>query len=207
MVTVLLGAGLVLALVLLVALHYRLSDLPFAVWSEARRERQDNASQALDLMKEAVATKAGAAIVSIRQHEESLAAGYRSRVAEAQGRARMSETRAGDTLTTLNAATVLVRELRQVLDQLPREAEARPALDPDERLTAEIRPEVLETARKPGAPEPASRERPSPRISPPSAAADDGEDAENELTQVAERPRWGLLTKTLVSPGSEGSKR
>jgi hypothetical protein len=36
MLTVLLVAGLVLALVLLIALHYRLGDIPVAVWSEAR---------------------------------------------------------------------------------------------------------------------------------------------------------------------------
>jgi hypothetical protein len=132
MVTVLLGTGLVLALVLLIALHYRLDGLPFAVWSEARRERQDSASQALDLMTEAVAKKAGAAVLSLQQHEGALAAGYRNQVAEAQLRARMSDVRAGDTLTALNAATELVRELRQALDQLPRDAAAEPPLDPNE---------------------------------------------------------------------------
>jgi hypothetical protein len=110
----------VLALVLLVALHYRLGDLPFAVWSEARRERQDNAPLALDLLTEAVAKKAGVATVSIRQHEEALAARYAQEAREAQARARASQAQTGDTLTALQAAAELVREQRQLLDRFLR---------------------------------------------------------------------------------------
>jgi hypothetical protein len=181
MVTVLLGAGLVLALVLLIALHYRLDGLPFAVWAEARRERQDSAAQALDLMTEAVAKKAGAAVLSIQQHEGALAAGYRRQVEEAQLRARMSDVRAGDTLTALNAATTLVRELRQALDHLPREPVPAPALDPSERVTGEMKP----------------------------STTNDGEErgSEDDLTKVAERPRSGVLGETLVSPGNDGGTR
>jgi hypothetical protein len=118
MVTVL----LVLALVLLIALHYRLGDLPFSVSSEVRREHKDTAPKALDLLTEAVAKTAGTAIVSIRQHEEALAARYAREVREAQVRARASEAQAGDTVTALQAATELVREQRQLLDRLLRVA-------------------------------------------------------------------------------------
>jgi hypothetical protein len=189
MVTVLLLAGLALALVLLVALHYRLGDLPFHVWSLARKERETDVPKALDLMKEAVAAKAGVAVLSIQRHEEGLAAGYRAQVAEVEMRARVGERRAADTATALAAATTLVRELRQVLDRLPQ----GPV------------PEAVDAARKPGRPEPASRERLSPRMGLPlaSAARDDEERlSEEELTKVADRPRLDSLGKTLVSPGS-----
>jgi hypothetical protein len=176
MVTALLAAGLVLALALLIALHYRLDGLPVALGIEVRRERQDNATRALDLMKEAVATKAGTAVLSIQRHEENLAAGHRAQVAEAQLRARMGEVRSGDTVTALTAATTLVRELRQVLDQLPREAALPPPIDPSERVTVELKPEAVETARRSGAPEPASRERPSPRHGFPAVAPEDGDE-------------------------------
>jgi hypothetical protein len=59
-------AGLALALVLLVALHRRLSGLPPVVWSMVRKEREAEAPKALDAMKEAVAAKAGAAVVVLR---------------------------------------------------------------------------------------------------------------------------------------------
>jgi hypothetical protein len=189
MVTFLLAAGLGLALVLLVALHYRLGDLPFHVWSLARREREADAPKALDLMKEAVAAKAGVAVLSIQRHEEGLAAGYRAQVAEVEMRARVGERRAADTATALAAATTLVRELRQVLDRLPQGT----------------MPEAVDTARKPGAPEPASRERLSPRMGLPLASEPPDEDerpSEEELTKVADRPRSGSLGKTLVSPTS-----
>jgi hypothetical protein len=181
MVTALLAAGLVLARALLIALHYRLDGLPVALGIEVRRERQDNATRALDLMKEAVATKAGAAVLSIQRHEENLAAGHRAQVAEAQLRARMSEVRASDTVTALTAAVELVRELRQALDQLPREAALPPPIDPSERVTMEMKP---------------------------AAPSDDEErPAEDDLTRVADRPRSGVLDKTLLSPNHEGGRR
>jgi hypothetical protein len=189
MVTFLLVAGLALALVLLVALHYRLGDLPFHVWSLARREREADAPKALDLMKEAVAAKAGVAVLSIQRHEEGLAAGYRAQVAEVEMRARVGERRAADTATALAAATTLVRELRQALDRLPQGT----------------MPEAQDTARKPATPEAASREHLSPHGGPPLVSAAPHEEerlSEDELTRVADRPRSGCLGKTLVSPGS-----
>jgi hypothetical protein len=139
MLTILEHAGLAVALVLLVALHRRLSGLPLAVWTLARKEREAEAPKALDAMKESVATKAGAAVVAIRQYEEGIAASFRSQVAEAEMRARMGERRAAETHAALQAALALVRELRSVLEVVaePRAAQSLPssalsAAQPDE---------------------------------------------------------------------------
>src|SRR5262249_6071283 len=103
MVTVLLAAGLVLALVLLVALHFRLDRMPNAVWSLARRERVEEALKALDATKEAVAAKVGTSVIAIRQYEENIAASFRAQVAEAETRARVGERRLTDTGAALQA--------------------------------------------------------------------------------------------------------
>ncbi len=116
MLTFLLVAGLAVALALLVAVHYRLGDLPADVWSLARRERAEDAPRAIDAMKEAVAAKAGAAVLALQRYEDNLAASFRAQVADAEMRARMSEMRAADSVTALQAATALVRELRSALE-------------------------------------------------------------------------------------------
>ena len=196
--TFFMAAGLAVALALLVGLHYRLGELPINVWAQVKRDRDTPTPKALDAMKEAVAIKAGAAVLAIQRHEENLAATFRAQVAEAETRARMSERRAADTVTALQAAAELVRELRGALDAAPR-AVAPP-------------PEAIETARKPGSPEPASRERSSPRtgLPPGIATSPDGEErlSEDEMTRVALRPDASALNlgKTLVSPsGTRGA--
>jgi hypothetical protein len=126
MITVLLSAGLALALALLIAIHRRLSGLPLAVWALARREREANATKALDAMKEEVAARAGLAVVAIRRYEEQIGATFRAQVAEAETRARMAERRAADAATALEAAAVLVRELRLVLGVVGETVESAP---------------------------------------------------------------------------------
>src|SRR5215468_7125884 len=91
------GFAVVIAL-LFIVVSRKLDGIPRAVWSLAKKERDAEAPKALDAMKEAVAAKAGASVVAIRQYEEGIAASFRSQVAEAEMRARMGERRAADTV-------------------------------------------------------------------------------------------------------------
>jgi hypothetical protein len=182
-------AGLALALVLLASLHRRLSALPGRVWSLVRNERDAEAPKALDAMKEAVAAKAGASIVAIRQYEEGIAASFRAQVAEAEMRARLGERRADEAHAALQAALSLVRELRAALDGLhgPRALQLPPPVPPrlEEHESAER--ETTESAL------------------PPSVAGDDEPD--DEHTRVAERP--ADLTSSLrpcIPPPSKGAE-
>jgi hypothetical protein len=146
MLTLFFAAGLVVALALLVVINGRLADLPLAVWSLAKKERVEEAPKALDAMKEAVALKAGSAVISIRRYEEDLAAGYRAQVADAEVRARVTERRAADTVTALQAATTLVREVRALRDAAT--PAAAPMLSPSMSPTAAEHEEEAERETK-----------------------------------------------------------
>jgi hypothetical protein len=176
-------AGLGLALVLLLSLHRRLSALPWRVWSLARREREAEAPKALDAMKEAVAAKAGASMIAIRQYEEGIAASFRAQIAEAEMRARIGERRAEEAHAALQAALSLVRELRAALDG------ARGPLVP------RLLPPPVPPPPEPEGPERESKEMPLPRVT-------DGEDEpDDEHTRVAERPA-DLTTRGSRPAGS-----
>jgi hypothetical protein len=175
MLTILECAGLALALVLLIAIHRRLSRLPLAVWSLARREREAEAPKALDAMREAVAVKAATSVIAIRQYEENIAASFRAQMAEAEMRARIGERRAVDVVTALQAATTLVHELRAALDALPASPGMR-AVPPSTLPAGDGERETTET--------PIVRSRDLP-----SAVAEEDDPEGDDLTRVEKRPR------------------
>jgi hypothetical protein len=109
-------AAAALSLVLVLALHLRLSGVPHAVWSIARRERAQDGGMLLDSMKEAVAARSGRAVVAIQAYQEQIAQTLRVQIAEAETRARAAERRAAEAAKTLDAASDLLRELRAVID-------------------------------------------------------------------------------------------
>jgi hypothetical protein len=111
-----LAAALAVVFALLFIISRKLDGIPRAAWSLAKKEREAEVPKALDAMKEAVASRVGGSVVAIQRYEESIAESFRAQIAEAEMRARMSERRAADTATALQAATALVRELREALD-------------------------------------------------------------------------------------------
>jgi hypothetical protein len=62
MSTYVLAAGLILALILLIAIYLKLDRLPLRVYCLVQRERGERTLKALDAMKEVVAIRAGASI-------------------------------------------------------------------------------------------------------------------------------------------------
>jgi hypothetical protein len=192
MLTLLYIAGLALALALLFGIYFKLDGLPLRVWSLVQKERDDNAGKALDAMKETVAARAGASVVAIQRYEESLAAGFRAQVAEAQTRARVSERRAADTETALQSAVSLVRELRAALDAMPGGAAARNSSS---------------GASSPA--EPGDAERETREIALPRAGADDEEElGEDEKTRVGKQPgAMAGTSRRCIPPPSGGRSR
>lgn len=203
---VLLCAGLAAALVLLVTLQRKIDALPYGVWNTFQRDRAADERRALDTLQEAAFVKVNAIVVALRQHEESLEARLRNEVAQAELRARVIERHSSDAGIALSAASALVATLRELIDELP-DLLVRAALikaghlprDPSvpgdlaNRPTVEPPPQVdVDTRRKPGAAEPVSRERSSPRptgVQP--ALAEDDRLSADEMTVVAKRPLVG----------------
>jgi hypothetical protein len=184
-------AGPPLALALIVALyllHAKVDTIPLRILRLVQKEGEQNGPKALDAMREAVASRAGTAVVAIRQYEAQIAASYRAQIAEAEVRARQAERRAADTTTALQTALSLVGELRAVLDtvgpalvrRVPRPAAAEPPVesplpprgDDVERRTIEIAPA-------------------SPGDTLPSAVNDGDDLGDDEKTRVGKRPGVG----------------
>jgi hypothetical protein len=120
MLTGTLFAGLAVALALLVAIYRKLAALPVANLAQAARARTEAQAQALAALQEAATAEVAAITATIRAHEERAAARHRDEVAAMEVRARMAERRAADAVSVLDAASILVRELRQSLDELLR---------------------------------------------------------------------------------------
>jgi hypothetical protein len=177
MLVFLLVAGLGLALVLLIALHHRISSLPFALWSEARREREDTAPKALDAMKEAVAAKVGNSLIALQRYEDNIAGIFRAQVADAETRARVAERRAADTSSALQAATTLLRELREVLDA----AKTSPTTH---MLPPSTRPAVESQGKEHGTGEAIA----APGSDLAKATTDDEELGDDDKTKIGKRP-------------------
>jgi hypothetical protein len=181
-------AALVVAL--LIALHRAVHRLPLAIWSIARRERSQDDGRSLDAMKEAVAARAGQALIAVQTYQDQLANSLRAQLAEAETRARIAERRASDTVTALEAASTLVRDLRAAIDAaagLARELRTglpRPAL-----------PATLPSSTPPPAPhveaedpDRKTTEMPSPPAPQSVNDNDDGGFGDDEETRVANRP-------------------
>jgi hypothetical protein len=83
-------------------------------------------------------------------------------VADAQVRARIAERQSSDAGVALSAATVLVRELRGLLEGTRAPSPPAPA-GTEGRSTVAIEPGGIDAKRKPDRSEPVSRERSSPR--------------------------------------------
>jgi len=173
MATICFGAGLVLALALLISINRKLDGIPPRVWTIAHQRREHDDARALTALQEAVAVRVGAITTSLRQYEEQTAAAFREQVEEAQARTRVAERTASDTETALGAASVLVRELRAILDVV-RPHGAAVGAAPSESAAPQA-----------GEPDPHARR--TIRIGEPPLTAGDGE-PEEEPTTVAPRP-------------------
>lgn len=195
----------------------KLRDLPSAVRTLIRKEREQDGVRQLDAMKEAVAARAGQAVIAIQSYQEQLAHSLRAQIADAETRARIVERRAADTTTALEAASTLVRELRAALDSaaaLSRELAAQLRAAPP-------RPPRSTTV-PPSAPPPAlptdaddterkTTEMPSP---PPTASGvprvdgDDGGFGDDEQTKVTDRPAaLAMLARPRLIPLPRGSTK
>jgi hypothetical protein len=218
-----LSALAVLVLAVVLAIYRALRRLPLAVWSIVKRERNQDDGRALDTMKEAVAVRAGQAVIAIQTYQEQIAHSLRAQIAEAETRTRIAERRAADTATALEAASTLVRELRAALEAasgLTRElgaqlsaAPPRPPLPstmppsaPPPGLPADRLAGVEDTDRK-------TIEMPSPPasasgISPVDDEGGFGDDAEQ--TRVADRPAALALVRRarlIPLPGGAANTR
>jgi hypothetical protein len=125
MLSILLGAGLVLALALLIAIHGKLAELPLRIRRQVERDRAADEARALTTLQEAAAARVGTIVLSLRQCHEALEAYLRSDIAQSETRARVCERRSSDAGVALGAASALVSELRGILDDLPRLGHAR----------------------------------------------------------------------------------
>ena len=216
MATGILCAGLVLALVLL---YRKTASLPSVFRAVAKSLREQDDSRAVDAMKEAVAVRAGQAVIAIQTYQEQMATSLRAQIAEAETRARVGERRAADTATALEAASTLVRELRAAIDAAARLCRALEARRPS-------RP-PLPTTRPPSAPAPddeierQTTEMPSPPALP--RAGDEAGFGDDEQTRVADRPAGAALVRrarlipvpggraeprspTILPPGPDGGR-
>ncbi len=197
--------GLSLAIVLLLALHLRLSGLPGTLLAVARKDRVQDGGRLLDAMKEAVAARSGQAVIAVTTLQDQLAQSLRAQLAEAEMRARVAERRAADTVTALEAASTLVRELRESLESVSEVARSlhaiqqRPAPVPPPSSPRPAPPSSVkkrEAARSPGLDEDTERktaEMPSGPVITVGPAVpvvfddDGGFDDENEQTKVADK--------------------
>lgn len=174
--TIVIGAGLALALALLVSIHRRLDALPARAGAD-RRERAPDAAAALGALKQATTLEVATITAALRSYEEHVAEQYQQMLAAAEMRARVAERRSADAGIALSTASELVRELRALVDGLadrpsavaapssPRANAAAPVIDLDDaRKTVPM-----------GAP----------------ATASAGDEPEEELTAVAARPLGG----------------
>jgi hypothetical protein len=117
-VTVVLCAGLALALALLIAAHRRLDALPLRIWSIAKKERVQDEGAAVTALQEATAARVGPIVTSLKAYHEQIAATFRAQVADAQMRARIAERRSSEAGVALRTASELVREARALRDDL-----------------------------------------------------------------------------------------
>jgi len=118
MATVLFGAGLVIALALLIAINHKLAHLAPRLWAMMREEHARADGRAMTVLQEAAAMRVGLITTSLRQYEKQVAEAFRAHVAESQNRARIVERRSDDAGVALAAASELVRDLRALLDGL-----------------------------------------------------------------------------------------
>jgi hypothetical protein len=216
------------------ALYYRLRGLPLAVWQVAQRNRVADDSRALDVLQAAAASRLGGLVIGVQTYHEQLAGLARAQAADAEVRARMSERRASDAVTALEAASALVRDLRTLAEDLPSlidrramqtgialgEAAARkdegepslalaPAPAPEERATVEMPPGAItpETLGKPDRPAPTSQQH---ALTVPTEQADeDRVSGDEEMTVVQDHllPSMRTLASAGVTPGGPGVAR
>jgi hypothetical protein len=115
-VIVCVGTGLNLAL--WAGLYLRLDGMPLRIWGMARKERAEGDSRDAIALQEAAAAKVGAIVNALRAYQEEVAKAYRAQLAEADVRTRICERRSSEAGVALSGATVLVRELRGILDRV-----------------------------------------------------------------------------------------
>jgi hypothetical protein len=144
-------AALAVAIILVLALiSWRIDKLPARLFTLVKNERARDDGQSQAIMMEAAALKVGPLIAGIRSYHEQMEASLRAQLAEAETRARISERRAADASTYMDAASALVAELRVEIEKLTRrastgalsEVEQEP-LEPDQRATVELRRNAL----------------------------------------------------------------
>jgi hypothetical protein len=172
-------AGLVLALVLLFAIYLKLDGLPLRVWCLVKRNRYENAGKGFD------GKPAGDAFVAdLRRLRDEQAELLRIE----RGLAEIRERKHRERMQELGA---IGRAFERVLA----------ALGIFETKAPAVNMASVETTRRPDAPAPISRERPSPRPRVPQAVEpeDIGDD---EKTRVQPKP----LDATLVSGPGGGAR-
>jgi hypothetical protein len=139
-VIVFVSTGLNLAL--WAALYLRVDGLPLRIWSMAKKERAESDTRSATALQEAAAGKVGAIVNALRAYQEEVAKAYRAQIGEADLRTRICERRSSEAGVALSAATVLVRELRAILDRvgLPAEKADGARLSEDELTCVATRP-------------------------------------------------------------------
>lgn len=188
---------MILAIVLLAVVHAAtavalvwlirlVSRLPSTVRAAAREERRLSQEE----IREAVASKAGQAVIAIATYQEGLYAALRAEAAAAETRARVTERRAADTQIALDAAAGLLIEVRALLADLallPRHTSPGAPPVPSVSPPAAVTPAPPALASPPVAPRPALASGVLPCM-------DEVEDRESDLTQVLDA-RGGVLTR------------
>jgi hypothetical protein len=98
------------------ALFAKLRALPLSVAKAAQRDRVADEKLALDVLQAAAASRVAGLVIGLQRYHEQLGGLVRAQLADAEVRARVSERRSSDAAVALSAASVLVRELRGLLN-------------------------------------------------------------------------------------------
>lgn len=160
-----------LLVVHLLVLYRWIGWLPFAVYDLHRKERDKDHAEALAALHDAATAKARSLVTGIESYHERLAADLRSQAIDAQLRARVLERRSEEAGLSLEVASNLVTQLRELLEHhTPSQRRLSPA--PAQVAAGLHRPTLLEIRQ------------------PPQEAGD--RPSEEDLTQVIERsPKSG----------------
>jgi hypothetical protein len=168
----------------------RLTSHVVALPRVVRRLAREEAEAQGDRLKEAVASKAGEAIIALTVHEERWAADLRARVAGSESRARMGEARTAESAKVLEDVKIVLGALRELLAAAAVERATQPTPEPP-----------VEVAVEPVAAAPAPTSEPS-RAAPgasgvlPRVYEEDGDSG--DLTAVVDRAQ--VRCPTMLPP-------
>lgn len=205
-------ALIAIVLVLVLALiSWKIDMIPRRLLALVKQERAREDGQAQTALLEAAAAKVGPVVAGIRAYHDQLEASLRAQLAEAETRARVSERRALDASTYLQAASTLVADLRNLREErallvhgatvasAPAPEPSAESGDPDQRVTTEVRRR------------PASVSSPARVVAPPASApilpAEPAMVAARLVSRAPSEPARPASRRTRTFSGASDARR